>query len=69
MVRSSGCNKMPQLKDLGWYKRLNYVKSKLFSLDILLSLEKRAWLDIRQDMIQRRQLEAQRLRAIVIAYI
>ena len=60
---------MPQLKDLGWYKRLNYVKSKLFSLDILLSLEKRAWLDIRQDMIQRRQLEAQRLRVIVIAYV
>ena len=60
---------MPQLKDLGWYKRLNYVKSKLFSLDILLSLEKRAWLDIRQDMIQRRQLEAQHLRAIRIAYV
>ena len=41
----------------------------LFSLEILLSLEKRAWLDIRQDMIQRRQLEARRLRAIVIAYV
>ena len=41
----------------------------LFSLDILISLEKKAWLDIRQDMIQRCQLEAQRLRAIVIAYI
>ena len=41
----------------------------LFSLEILISLEKRAWLDIRQDMIQRRQLEAQRLRAIVIAYV
>ena len=41
----------------------------LFSLDILISLEKRAWLDICQDMIQRRQLEAQRLRAIVIAYV
>ena len=42
----------------------------LFSLEILLSLEKRAWLDICQDMIQRRrQLEAQRLRAIVIVYV
>ena len=41
----------------------------LFSLEILILLEKRAWLDIRQDMIQRCQLEAQRLRAIVIAYI
>ena len=41
----------------------------LFSLEILISLEKRAWLVIRQDMIQRRQLEAQCLRAIVIAYV
>ena len=41
----------------------------LFSLEILILLEKRAWLDIRQDMIQRRQLEAQRLRAIVIVYV
>ena len=41
----------------------------LFSLDILLSLEKGAWNNIRQDMIQRRQLEAQRWRAIVIVYV
>ena len=41
----------------------------LFSLKILLLLEKRAWLNIRQDMIQRRQLEAQRLRAIVVVYV
>ena len=33
------------------------------------SLEKRASLNIRQDMIQRRQLEAQRTRAIVIVYV
>ena len=41
----------------------------LFSLEILISLEKRAWLDIRQDMVQRCQLEAQRTRAIVIVYV
>ena len=41
----------------------------LFSLEILISLEKRAWLDIRQDMVQRRQLEAQHTRAIVIVYV
>ena len=40
-----------------------------FSLEILISLEKGAGFDIRQDMIQRRQLEAQRLRVIVIAYV
>ena len=42
----------------------------LFSLEILISsLEKRAWLDIRQDMVQCRQLEAQHARAIVIVYV
>ena len=42
----------------------------LFSLEILiLSLEKREWLDIRQDMVQRCQLEAQCTRAIVIVYV
>ena len=41
----------------------------LFSLDILLSLEKGAWNNIRQDMIQRRQLEAQCWRAKVIVYV
>ena len=37
----------------------------LFSLEILISLKEGAWLDICQDMVQRRQLEAQRMRAIV----
>ena len=59
---------MPQLKDLGWYTRLNDVKYVVY-LKLLISLEKRVWLDIRQDMVQRRQLEAQRTRAIVIVYV
>ena len=41
----------------------------LFSFRDTILLEKGAWNNIRQDMIQRRQLEAQRRRAIVIVYV
>ena len=66
MIRSSGCNYNATVGRSRCGIKGIMLKVCYFRICYLISLEKRALLNIRQDMVQCHQLETQHLRAIVM---